>query len=390
MSGPLTGIRVVDLTVNILGPLAAQILGDMGADVIKVETPQGDPMRDSGPTRNPRMAALFMNTNRNKRSVVLDIKKPDAHAALMRLVAKADVFMHSLRPAAAGRLGIAYDAIGTHNARIVYACAPGYRPDGRHRDRPAFDDVIQGESGLAGMLGRTLGEPRYVPMTLADKLCGQVLASSIGMALYAREKNGQGQEVVVPMLETMLAFNLTEHLWTSFDEPQGELGYTRMFSEHRRPYATRDGYICLLAVNDEQWARLFVAMGRPELAGDARFAKLAQRTQHIDALYGIVREQMRLKTTAEWRAALDQADIPNGAVVDFKDMTQDPYLKETGFFQRYAHPSEGPMIRTSIPVQYSRTPGSVRLPPPRLGEHTRAVLRELGYDDAAVDQLAAS
>ncbi len=388
MSGPLAGIRVVDLTINILGPLAAQILGDMGADVIKVETPQGDPMRDSGPARNPGMASLFMNTNRNKRSVVLDVKQRPAHAALMRLIATADVFVHSLRPATAERLGISYAAIAARNARIVYACAPGYRPDGPHRDRPAFDDVIQGESGLAGMLGRTVGEPRYVPMILADKLCGQVLASSIGMALYARERSGLGQEVVVPMLETMLAFNLTEHLWTNFDDSQDPLGYTRMFSAHRRPYATRDGHICLLAVSDEQWARLFIAMGRPELARDQRFVKLAQRTQHIDALYRIVGEQMQLKTTAQWRAVLDAADIPNGAVNEFRDMARDPYLEATEFFHRYEHPTEGPMITTAIPVQFSRSPGSLRLPPPRLGEHTRPVLRELGYDDTAIDELA--
>lgn len=388
MSGPLAGIRVVDLTVNVLGPLATQILGDMGADVIKVETPQGDPMRQSGRARSANMASLFMNTNRNKRGMVLDLKKSSSLEALMRLVETADVFVHSLRPGAADRLGISYSDIGKRNGRVIYACAPGYRPDGKYRDRPAFDDVIQGESGIAGMLGRSVGVPRYVPMIMADKVCAHVLASSIGMALFHRERNGSGQEVTVPMLETMLSFNLTEHLWVDFDEAdKSSLGYSRMFSDHRRPHATKDGYICLLAVNDEQWARLLKAIGRADLANDERFAKLAQRTRYIDELYAIVSSQMAHKSTREWRALLDAADIPNGAVSEFKDMATDPYLEATGFFHRYEHPTEGPMLTTSIPVQFSASPGSIRLPPPALGQHTRAILHELGYDDAQVAQI---
>ncbi|HEV7393821.1 MAG TPA: CoA transferase, partial [Burkholderiales bacterium] len=208
MSGPLNGIRVLDLTINVLGPLATQILGDMGADVIKIEAPDGDPMRHSGFSKNPGMASLFMNTNRNKRSVVLDLKRPAPLEALMRLVETADVLVHSVRPQTAERLGVSYAAVSARNPRIVYAYGPGYRSDGPNRDRPAFDDVIQGESGIAAMIGRNGGEPRYMPMVIADKLCGHVLASAIGMALFSRERTGKGQEVIVPMLETMLSFNL--------------------------------------------------------------------------------------------------------------------------------------------------------------------------------------
>jgi crotonobetainyl-CoA:carnitine CoA-transferase CaiB-like acyl-CoA transferase len=381
MSGPLAGVRVLDLTINVLGPLATQILGDMGADVIKIESPEGDPMRHSGLSKNPGMAQLFMNTNRNKKSVVLDLKKREPREALLKMVETADVFVHSTRPQTAERLGVSYAALSARNPRLVYAYAPGYRSDGPNRDRPAFDDVIQGESGIAAMIGRGSGEPRYIPMVMADKFCGHVLASAIGMALYARERTGKGQEVVVPMLETMLSFNLVEHLWTNFfEEDRSNLGYSRIFSAHRRPYATRDGYICMLAVSDEQWRRVFQVIGRPELAQDERFAKLNARTRNIGTLYEILASELRRKTTAEWQQLLDAADLPNGRVNELANMAEDPYLAQTGFFRHYDHPTEGSMVTTAVPVHFSETPASLRLKPPALGEHTEEVLREHGME----------
>jgi len=340
MSGPLAGIRVIEVAIAVLGPVAAQVLGDMGAEIIKVETPEGDPMRQIGPARNPGMAAYFLNVNRNKKSVVLDLKRPSPRAAMVRLAATADVFLHNMRPGAAARLGIDYKAMAAANPRIVYAWASGWRPDTPAAERAAFDDVIQGESGLAALNGGVGGEPRYVPMVVGDKVSGQVLAGAVAMALYARERTGKGQEVHVPMMETMAAFNLVDHLWHGvFGEPEKGLGYPRMLTPYRRPYATKDGHVCLLATTDRQWRSLFAAMDCPELADDPRFATIAGRTENIDELYTLLAERMRERTTAEWRRRLDCFDVPSGVVNDLAGLLADPYLNDTGFFRQMDHPT---------------------------------------------------
>jgi crotonobetainyl-CoA:carnitine CoA-transferase CaiB-like acyl-CoA transferase len=392
MSGPLAGIRVVDLTSAVLGPVATQILGDMGADVIKVEPPEGDPIRPLGPSRHPGMGAYFLNINRNKKSVALDLKRPAAREALLKLVETADVFVHNMRLGAAERLGLDYHAVAGRNPRIVYAAATGFGKDGAYRDRPSFDDVIQGESGLAALNGGVGGEPRYVPMAVCDKICGYVLASAIGMALLHRERTGEGQEVHVPMLETMVAFNLVDHLWHGvLAEPEKGLGYPRMLTPHRRPFPTKDGHICILATTDLQSRHLFEAIDCPELADDERFCTLARRTENIGKLYEIVIERMRRRTTAEWRERLDAFDVPNGVVTDLEGLLADPYLADTGFFERVEHPSEGKMLTTAVPVMFSSSPGDgFRLPPPRLGEHTRSVLGDLELSDTEIDEVTAA
>jgi crotonobetainyl-CoA:carnitine CoA-transferase CaiB-like acyl-CoA transferase len=394
MPGPLAGIRVIEVAIAVLGPLATQILGDMGAEIIKVETPEGDPMRQIGPSRNPGMAAYYLTLNRNKKSLVLDLKHKAAREAMLLLAATADVFVHNMRTGAAARLGIDYRTIASANPRIVYASATGYRPGTRHADRAAFDDVIQGESGLAALNGGAAkgpdgGAPYYVPMVVCDKVSAHVLAGAVAMALFARERTGKGQEVHVPMMETMAAFNLVDHFWHGvFGEPEKGLGYPRMLTPYRRPYATRDGHICLLATTDRQWRGLFAAMDCPGYGEDPRFSTISGRTANIDALYTIVAERMRLDTTAEWRARLDRCDVPNGVVNDLAGVIADPYLNDTGFFRPIEHPSEGPIVTTAIPVSFSETPGEIRLPPPRLGEHTADLLRELGYGPADIDEIA--
>jgi crotonobetainyl-CoA:carnitine CoA-transferase CaiB-like acyl-CoA transferase len=383
-AGPLAGVRVVDLTINVLGPQATQILGDMGAEVIKVEAPGGDPMRQMGPARHSGMGAFFLALNRNKKSVVLDLKQAQDRDTLLRLAAGADVFVHSMRAKAAARLGIAYADIRRVCPEIVYAWAGGYARHGPLADRPAYDDVIQGESGLAGLIQRATGRPGYVPMPLADKLCGYVLASAVAMALFARERTGKGQEVHVPMLETMLGFNLVEHLWHGvLDQPEKGLGYARVLAPDRRPYATADGHICLMVNTDQQWRRLMAAVGRPEVMDDARFSRLDKRTENIGALLEVLANALSARTTAEWRERLDAADVPNAPMASLEDIVASPYLAETGYFRRFEHPSEGPMMTTAIPVDFSKTPGALRLPPPCLGEHNEEIWARAAVGDDA-------
>jgi crotonobetainyl-CoA:carnitine CoA-transferase CaiB-like acyl-CoA transferase len=381
-SGPLAGIRVIDLTTVVLGPYATQMLGDLGADVIKVEAPDGDNCRWIGPSRNKGMGSYFAMLNRNKRSVVLDLKRPAARDALLRMVDTADVFVHNMRPGAAARLGLDYATLTARNSRLVYASASGFRKGSSKQEHPAFDDLIQGMSGLAALNAGPDGAPRYVPSVVVDKLTGQMLASMIGMALFHRERTGQGQEVHVPMLETTLSFLLVEHMWGMvLNQPELGIGYPRMLTPHRRPYATKDGYIAVIAVSDAHWTRLFEAMGRAALIEDPRFATIAARSDNVDALYAVLTEGMRERTTAEWLAILGARDIPCGPANTLPDLLDEEYLKETEFFQRTRHPLDGDVTITAIPARFSASPPAVRRLWPALGEHTEEVLREIGCSD---------
>ena len=377
MPGPLSGIRVIDLTAAVLGPLATQILGDHGADVIKIETLVGDDMRRLGPARHPGMSAMFLNLNRNKRSVALDLKQPEDHATLLRLVETADVFVHNMRPQAAERLKIAFADLSKLNPRLIYASASGYSDTSPDRDKPAFDDIMQGATGIAGASMRSGGAPSYAPFILADKVVGNVLAASIGFALFERSKSDIGQEIKVPMFETMVAFNLVEHLSGAvFTPPVGDLGYTRMFAPERRPFKTKDGYYCVTATTDQQWRRLFHAVGHPELADDERFATMQKRSFHFAEAYQHLTVAMLERTSAEWRDVFNAVDLPNGPVNTLEDLLAEPHLTASGFFQSYEHPSEGSLRTTAPPVVFSRSPSEFRRPPPQLGEHQQELLNE--------------
>lgn len=384
-TGPLKGVRVVDLTINVLGPIATQILGDMGADVIKVEPPGGDGMRRLGPGSERNMASHFMAFNRNKRSIELDLKRPEALAALHRLIAGADVFVIAMRASAVDRLGLDYESLKAANPRLIYAAGTGYARHGPNRDRPAYDDVIQGESGLAGIIGQANGEARYAPMAIADKYCGTQLASAIAMALYSRERSGYGQDVHLPMLETMTAFNIADHYWeATYDRPGAIAGFPRMFTPHRRPYPTADGHISLMAVTDAQWIRLFAALDLEDMAADPRFKDMAGRVKHVDDLYGRVAERLTEAPTAHWRDALDKADIPNAAMKDLNDIFADPYLNDTGFFSRLEHPTEGPTVQAAPPIAFGETPPNIHQPAPTLGADGPSILEEAGLSQPEI------
>ncbi len=387
-TGPLAGIRVVDVTTVVLGPFATQVLADMGADVIKVETIEGDATRYIGPSRTKGMAAYFATLNRNKRDLSIDLKKPKARDALLRLVDGADIFVHNMRIGPARRLGLDYDSLSRRNPRLIYASAGGFRQGSSMQDFPAYDDLIQGLSGITGLNAGPDGAPRYFPTVVVDKLTGSTLASMIGMALFHRERTGEGQEVHVPMLETILSFSLIEHLWHgTLNEPEKGMGYPRMLTPHRRPYQTRDGHISVIAVSTAQWAKVFAAMGVGDLINDPRFTTLESRSDNVDALYGTLTEGMKQKTTAEWLAILRPQDIPCGPANSLQDLFHDEYLQETGFFQHMTHPVEGDVVVPAIPATFSKSPPNVRSLWPTLGQHNREILREAGCSDAEIDDI---
>ncbi len=366
MAGPLQGVRVVDMTSVAMGPYATQILGDMGAEVIKVEAPEGDVFRSSAPAAHAGMGPAYLNLNRNKFSVTLDAKAPADRERLLALIAGADVFVSNVRAAALARLGLDAATLCARHPRLIHCSAVGFGQDGPYAAQPAFDDIIQAMSGLADLQGRNSGAPAYVNTILADKVAGLTLAYAIPMALYERERSGQGQAIEVPMFETMVSFTLAEHLsGHSFVPPRGPMGYSRVLSPQRRPYRTSDGYLALLPYTDAQWRRFFALAQRPELAEDARYVDAAARARNFDALYQDLADIVAGRDTETWLALLAAADIPHSRVNTPQALFDDPHLRATGFFRQVEHPTEGSLVTTAIPVRFSRTPGGIRRLAPR-------------------------
>jgi crotonobetainyl-CoA:carnitine CoA-transferase CaiB-like acyl-CoA transferase len=391
MAGPLAGVRILDLTSVVAGPLATQTLGDMGADVIKIEAPEGDAPRHTGPARSPGMAALFMGLNRSKRSLVLDLKIDAAKDALWRLIATADVLVHSMRPQKIEKLGFGHKAVCAKNPRLVYAALHGYRDGGPYSGQPAYDDVIQGQSGIAALMAEVAGEPRYAPMILADKTCALSIAGSVSAALFARERTGRGQFVEIPMFEQMVAFVLGEHLFGhNFVPPLGTLGYTRVTAPWRRPYKTKDGYLCMMAYTQAHWRKFWTLVGKPEMISDPRFDSIASRAKNVVAVYELAGQCIADRTTDEWLTRLRELEIPAARMSSLDDLFTDPQLAASGFFKRATHPSEGEILYTDLPVRFGGASSTSERLQPRLGEHSFEVLREAGFSETEVEALARS
>ena len=387
--GPLAGVKVIDLTSVMMGPYATMILGDYGADVIKVESPDGDVMRHAAPMRNPRMGAMYLQGNRNKRSIVLDLKKPGGRDALLRLSATADVFIHNVRPAAMRRLKLSADDLLAHNPRLVYVGLHGFGEDGPYAGRPAYDDLIQGLTALPALVGNITGEPRYSPATIADRIVGLNATHAILAGLLHRDRTGEGQAIAVPMFETMAQFVLGDHMaGRSFEPPIGPPGYSRLLAPDRRPYRTRDGYICALVYTDKHWDSFFQAIGWDDEQRDPRFKDMAARTRNYDFVYKWFADLLVTRTTAEWMELLEEADIPCGPMHDLDSLIDDPHLAAVGLFQKIDHPTEGTLHVAGPAATWSRTPSSIRSAPPRLGEHGDEILRQAGFSDADIDSLA--
>jgi crotonobetainyl-CoA:carnitine CoA-transferase CaiB-like acyl-CoA transferase len=384
-TGPLAGIKVLDLTSVLYGPYASQTLGDWGAEVIKIEPLTGDTWRYSGQFRNRGMTGQFMSVNRNKRSLALDLKQPDGKSVLQRLIATADVLLTNIRPAALARLGFGYEACQQINPRLVYAAATGFGQDGPWAARPAFDEVIQASSGFASAMGSD-DEPAFVPSLVADKICGLTLAGAVSAALVHRERTGKGQMVEVPMLETITAFNSIEMLGGhAFDPPIGPVGYKRM--KERRPVRTKDGWLTMLPYSGENWCTFFEAVGHPECIEQFAVRDAVSRAQNIDRIYNKMAEIAIKRTTAEWEELLLRIDVPHAAFAKITEIAEQPHLKAVGMIATLDHPSEGRIRQARPSARFSETPAEIRHMPPRLGEHSRAVLREAGFTDEDVASM---
>lgn len=385
--GPLAGIRVLDLTSVVVGPTATLTLAQQGAEVIKLEPPEGDLLRRlGGRARTPGMAPKFMHFNRGKRSITVDLKTDAGRAVAQRLAASVDVFVANIRPAALRRLGLAWQDLFPVNPRLVHCTITGFGSRGRYRDLPAYDTIIQGASGMAACMARMFGEPRYMPFVIADHISGFIAAQAICAALVARASTGRGQAVEVPMFENMVNFVLTEHMNQRIFSDDGEWGDPRIMDPAGRPVRTLDGFVCVSANTDAQAFALFDAIGRPELKHDPRFNSVAARLANVGAYFQVRAEGLAKKTTAEWLVLLREREVPAMQVNNIDDLFDDPHLREVGLIERQIHHSEGEVLALRPATRFSDGEATMR-DAPLQGEDGRAILAELGYSETEIDAV---
>ena len=387
--GPLSGVKVVDLTTVVVGPICTRTLADYGADVIKVEAPGGDLLRTMAEgSRNPGMSGKFINFNRNKRSIGLDLKKPEGHAALLKLIAQADVFVSNVRPEGLARAGLDHATLSKTNPRLIHCSILAFGRGGRYFNRPAYDPVIQSLSGVAGTIARATGEPRFVPMVMSDHTSGLIAAQCIGFALYRREKTGVGEAIDVPMLENMASFVSSEHLGAAtFDPPVGPPGDGRLLSPNYRPVPTKDGYVTVRPNTNAQAFAFFDAIGRPELKTDPRFDSAATRTRNAADYFEVQATSLGGKTTDEWVELFDKLDVPAARYNSIDDLLTDPHLKDVGFYKEEHHPSEGKIHRTKLANVFSGGAREDEGHAPLMGQQTREILAEVGYGKAEIEAM---
>jgi crotonobetainyl-CoA:carnitine CoA-transferase CaiB-like acyl-CoA transferase len=389
MTPLLSGIRVVDLTSVIMGPFATFQLGTLGADIVKVEPPTGEAVRHIGPMRSELMGAMFLNANRNKRSVCLDLKREEGRGALHRIVATADVVIHNMRRRAAARIGIDAETLRALNPRLIHCTAVGFGRGGAYRDDAAYDDVVQALSGFAAVNANARGEPRYIPQIAVDKISGLFIVQGVLAALLHRERTGEARAFEVTMLECAAHFLLTEHLQGQiYDPPIGPPGYTRLLNPYRRPYPTKDGFVAVLPYIDKHWDRILPIIGREDVLKEDWFRTVTTRSAKVRELYQMVDEAMPTRTTEEWLKLFREADIPCGPVNTLETLFDDPHLRGSGFFVEMDHPTEGRLRVTRHPIDFG--PPEPDRPAPANGEHTREILHEAGLSDAEIDRLAAA
>jgi len=380
-AGPLAGIRIIDMSSVVLGPFATLILADLGAEVVKVEPPgRGDLMRYAGKSATGDLGPIFTALNRNKKAIALDGKTDEGKTQLTALLKSADVFFHNVRMAGMARMGFDYEAVRAIREDIVYVHCAGFGAGGPYSHRQAYDDLIQGASGFAALNAmRSGGEPEYAPSLVADKTTGLFAVYATLAALFHRARTGQGQFVQVPMLESFTFFNMVENLYgETFLPGNGKMAYTRSINANRKPYKTADGYIGLVPYSDDQWSQFFEMGGRSGVFEDPRFATYEARTENVGALYAIIGEVARTKTTAEWLELLDAANIPAMKYNEMGEVLEDSHLNAVGFFQQREHPEAGPYRTLKHPVHFSATPAGIRIAPPRHGAATETVLASLG------------